>query len=209
VPGPISGIRYRASRRRDRTADTPEEWAESGFPTRNARAERPENAFAPLASAYINGKGYAMNLYEMLHQDHEKAKTLFGQLEATGNDQERRREQLFAALFLELDVHTLAEERFFYSQLKGEDQTHELTLESLDDHKQLKRMLSELDSMDKGSPEWIGRCRILRDSVERHVEMEERELFPLARKVLEDEEAAGIAEDIESYKEEHTELEAY
>jgi hemerythrin-like domain-containing protein len=39
--------------------------------------------------------------------------------------------------------------------------------------------------------------------------MEEQELFPLAQKVLEDEEAAGIAEDIESFKEEHTELEAY
>jgi hemerythrin-like domain-containing protein len=145
----------------------------------------------------------------MLHQDHEKVKGLFEQLEATGEDQERRREQLFSSLYLELDVHSQAEEKFFYSQLKGEDETRELTLESLDEHKLVKRLLDELDSMDKGSPEWTAKCRTLRENVQQHVEMEERELFPVAQKVLDDEEAAGIAEDIESYKEEHTELEAY
>jgi hypothetical protein len=150
-----------------------------------------------------------MNLYEMLHQDHEKVKSLFEQLEATGEDQERRREQLFSSLFLELDVHSQAEERFFYSQLKSEDQTRELTLESLDDHKLIKRLLEELDSMDKGSPEWTAKCRILRENVEEHVRTEETDLFPLAHKVFDDEEAAGIAEDIESFKEEYTELEAY
>ncbi|HKP96555.1 MAG TPA: hemerythrin domain-containing protein [Fibrobacteria bacterium] len=150
-----------------------------------------------------------MNLYEMLHQDHEKVKSLFDQLEATEEGQERRREQLFSSLYLELDVHSQAEEKFFYSQLKGEEETRELTLESLDEHKLAKRLLDELDAMDKGAPEWTAKCRTLRENVEQHVEMEERELFPLAQRVLEDEEAAGIAEDIESYKEEHTELEAY
>jgi hypothetical protein len=150
-----------------------------------------------------------MNLYEMLHQDHEKVKNLFEQLEAAGEDQERRREQLFSSLFLELDAHSQAEERFFYSQLKSEDQTRELVLESLDDHKLIKRLLEELDSMDKGSPEWTSKCRILRENVEEHVRTEEADLFPLAREVFEDEEAAGIAEDIESFKEEYTELEAY
>jgi hemerythrin-like domain-containing protein len=150
-----------------------------------------------------------MNLYEMLHQDHEKARNLFDQLEAAGDDQDRRREQLFSALYLELDIHSQAEEKFFYSQLKSEDETRELTLESLDEHKLVKRLLDELDAMDKGTPEWSAKCRTLRENVEQHVETEERELFPLAQKVLEDEEAAGIAEDIESFKEEHTELEAY
>jgi hemerythrin-like domain-containing protein len=145
----------------------------------------------------------------MLHNDHEKVRSLFKQLEAAGDQQERRREQIFASLFLELDVHSQAEEKFFYSQLKSEEDARELVLESLDDHKLVKRMLEELDSMDKGTPEWMAKCLTLRDNVEQHVQMEERELFPLAQRTLEDEEAAGIAEDIESYREEHTELEAY
>jgi hemerythrin-like domain-containing protein len=150
-----------------------------------------------------------MNLYELLHRDHEKIKSLFEQLEAAGEDRENRRESLFASLFRELDVHSQAEEKFFYSQLRSEDETRELTLESLDEHKMVRRLLGELESMDKGTPEWTAKCRTLRESVEGHVEMEEQELFPMAQRVLEDEEAAGIAEDIESFKEEHTELEAY
>ena len=150
-----------------------------------------------------------MSLYEMLHRDHEKVKSLFEQLDAAGDDQESRREALFSDLYRELDIHTQAEEKYFYSRLRGETDTREMTLESLDDHKLAKRLLTELDSMDKGTPEWRFKCRTLRDTVEGHVEMEEQQLFPLAQRILDDEEAAGIAEDIESYKEEHTELEAY
>jgi hemerythrin superfamily protein len=150
-----------------------------------------------------------MNLYEMLHRDHEKVKSLFDQLEAAGEEDGNRLEQLFAMLYRELDIHSQAEEKFFYSQLRSEEGTRELTMESLDEHKLVKRLLQEMDAMDKGSPEWTAKCRTLRENVEQHVEMEETELFPQAQKVLEDEEAAGIAEDIESFKEEHAELEAY
>lgn len=154
-------------------------------------------------------KGTIMSLYELLHRDHEMAKSLFDQLEATGEDQERRRETLFSNLYRELDIHTQAEEKYFYSRLRGEADTRELTAESLDDHKLAKRLLGELDSMDKGTPEWRFKCRTLRDTVEGHVEMEEQQMFPMAQRILDDEEAAGIAEDIESFKEEHSELEAY
>ncbi len=150
-----------------------------------------------------------MNLYEMLHQDHEKVKGLFDQLEALGETNENRREQLFASLYQELDIHTQAEEKYFYSQLRGEDETRELTLESLDEHKMVKKLLGELDATDKGAAEWTAKFKSLRENMEQHVEMEENELFPQARKVLDDDEASGIADDIEAFKEEHTELEAY
>lgn len=150
-----------------------------------------------------------MNLYEMLHEDHEKVKNLFSRLEAAGEDDIDRREQLFFSLYRELDAHSQAEEKFLYSQLRNHESSRELTLESYDDHKGFRRLLGELEAMDKGAPEWTAKCRTLRDDVLQHVEVEERELFPLARKAIDDEEAAGIAEDIESFKEEHSELEAY
>ena len=64
-----------------------------------------------------------MNLYEMLHQDHLKVQSLFDQLEAAGEENETRREKLFSSLFRELDIHSQAEEKYFYSQLKGEEET--------------------------------------------------------------------------------------
>jgi hemerythrin superfamily protein len=150
-----------------------------------------------------------MNLYELLHRDHAKVDSLFGELEKSGESDDSRREQLFSSLYRELDVHTQAEEKFFYSRLKGEEETRELVLESLDEHKDVIKRLHELDAMDKGGDEFIGGLRDLKDIVQHHFSEEENELFPRARKALEEDEAAGIAEDIEAFKEEHTELEAY
>lgn len=149
-----------------------------------------------------------MNLYEMLRKDHERVRELFLRLEATGESDISGREQIYAALLHELDVHTRAEEKFFYSLLKGEADTRELILESLDDHRDVMRRLESLDAMDKGSAEWIAGMHACREAVERHVAEEESELFPRARKVLDEDTAAGVAEDIEAFKEEHAELEA-
>jgi hemerythrin superfamily protein len=150
-----------------------------------------------------------MNLYEMLHKDHERVREIFAQLERTTESDDSRRENLFTSLYRELDVHSQAEEKFLYSRLKGEDETRELVLESLDEHKEVKKLLDELESMDKGSAEWTSRLRACREAVDHHVQEEENELLPRARKTLDEEEAAGIAEDIEAFKEEHAELEAY
>lgn len=149
-----------------------------------------------------------MKLYDMLRKDHERVREIFAQLERTTEADDSRRENLFGTLYRELDIHSRAEEKFFYNRLKGEDETRELVLEALDDHKEVKQALDELESMDKGGAEWTARLRALRESVGHHVEEEENELFPLARGVLDEEEADGIAEDIEAFKEEHSELEA-
>lgn len=150
-----------------------------------------------------------MNLYEMLHRDHQKVLEIFRQLERTSESGDSRREKLFSALHRDLNLHSQAEEKFFYSQLRTEDETREVVLEALDEHKDVKKLLDELESMDKGSAEWIAKLRTCREKVENHIQEEEEVLFPRARRALEEEEAAGIAEDIESYKEEHIELEAY
>jgi iron-sulfur cluster repair protein YtfE (RIC family) len=148
-----------------------------------------------------------MNLYILLHQDHDKARNLLEQLDASGEDEPERRERLFSTLSRELGLHSEAEERFFYSRLKSNDEARETALASLDDHKGMKQLLAELEAMDAGTPEWTAKCRELRAECEAHIQREERELFPLARRAIEDEEAAGIAEDIESFKEEHIGIE--
>lgn len=150
-----------------------------------------------------------MNLYMLLHQDHEKAKTLFGQLEATLEEEQDRRERLFSTLSRELNLHAEAEERYFYSRLKANEETRDATFGFLDDHKEMKRLLAALEAMDAGTPEWMAKCRELKEECEAHIVREEDELFPRARRIIEDEEAAGIAEDIESFKEEQAEIEIF
>ena len=150
-----------------------------------------------------------MNLYELLHDDHERVKRLFREIEATAEIENTRREQLFSTLYREMDLHSQAEEKFFYPRLKNEEETRGIILESFDEHKHIKKLLDDLDTMDKGSPEWTAKLRTLRESVDNHVREEEYELFPRAKMVLDDDESDGISDDIETFKEEHTELESY
>jgi hemerythrin superfamily protein len=150
-----------------------------------------------------------MNLFESLHKDHEKVAELFDRLESLGSAGDGSREEVFHALARELDIHTQAEEKYLYSRLKGEEETRELVLESLDEHKEIRKALEELDALDKGTPDWIrslNACRIL---VQVHVAQEENDLFPKARRLLGEDELAALAEDIASFREEHAELEAY
>lgn len=148
-----------------------------------------------------------MNLYILLHQDHEKARTLFGQLASVSEEEQDRRERLFSTLYRELDLHAEAEERYFYPRLRANEESREAAIAAIEDHKGMKRLLGALAAMDASTPEWTAKCRELRDACEAHIAGEEADLFPLARRVIGDEDAAGIAEDIESFKEEHAELE--
>lgn len=144
-----------------------------------------------------------MSLYDLLHKDHEKVAELFGLLEKSGESEIMRREQLLSSLVRELDLHSQAEEKYFYSRLKGEGETREMILESLDEHKEFMKALGELEAMDKGTVEFSTKLRHCRGLVESHVSEEENELFPRARRILGEDQSNDILQDITTYKEEH------
>jgi hypothetical protein len=131
-----------------------------------------------------------MDVYKLLHEDHLKVKSLFRELEDTTERAVKTREHLFANLKTELTLHAEAEERFFYPRLEP-----------------VKTLLTEHDSDDKGTEQWAAKLTVLKENVEHHVKEEEEELFKKAKKVLSSEDAESIAEEIEAYKEEYSELE--
>ncbi len=149
-----------------------------------------------------------MNLYKLLHEDHEIFQSLFDQLEHTDNSNVKRRGELFWTLKQELDIHAKAEEKFFYSQLIGADEVRDMALHAMDDHNDVKRMLREIEVMDKNSNRFLEKLRALRNNVERHVQEEEEELFEKAKRILTPVETNKIAEKIESFKEEQSEFQA-
>ena len=72
----------------------------------------------------------------------------------------------------------------------------------------LKTLLTELVSEPKGTAEWSAKLSVLKENVEHHIEEEEGELFTKAKRVLARDDAEAIAETIEAFKEEHTEMSA-
>src|SRR5512138_2428341 len=116
-----------------------------------------------------------MNAFELLKTDHKTVANLLEQIDQTTERGIKTREELFARVKTELDIHAKIEEQIFYPALEEADETRDITLEAYEEHRLVKQLLSELESMSKDSEEWTARFSVLKENVEHHVEEEEGE----------------------------------
>lgn len=149
-----------------------------------------------------------MDLYKLLHEDHQKVKSLLKELEDTTEKAEKTRSRLIKEVEMELTIHSEAEEKFFYPRLQGMSETKDLAYEALEEHKVVKALLTELVSEPKGTAEWTAKLTVLRENVEHHIEEEEGPLFSKAKRALSREDAEMIGDRVMEFKEEHAEVAA-
>jgi hemerythrin superfamily protein len=137
-----------------------------------------------------------MDAINLLKTDHRKVDKIFSELEkGNGN-----RDQLFKELATELTVHAEIEEKLFYPAVKDAEPTHDLVLESFEEHKQMKMVLGDLEQTDKKTEEWIAGLKVLMEDVQHHVGEEENDLFPKVKKVLSSQELEDLGERMEELK---------
>jgi hemerythrin superfamily protein len=141
-----------------------------------------------------------MNAFTVLKSDHKKVAGILEKIDSTTERGVKTREELFTQLKTELDVHARIEETIFYPVLKKADETRDITLEALEEHRLVKQLLGELETMGKDDEQWTAKFTVLKENVEHHVEEEEGEMFPKARKVLSDEEAETLGTRMEAAK---------
>lgn len=141
-----------------------------------------------------------MDIYTLLHKDHEAVKALFQKLEDTTEKAVKGREKLFETLKEELTVHAEAEEQFFYPKLLDTKDSRPIALEAQEEHNVVKALLAQLALEPKGSEEWTAKLAVLQENVEHHAMEEETELFPKAKKILSGEQARSIAIEVQQYK---------
>ena len=141
-----------------------------------------------------------MNAFKLLKADHEKVAGIFEKLEPTTERGVKTREDLFAQLKTELDIHANIEETILYPALTEADKTHDLVLEAYEEHHVIKQLLAELDDLSKDAEQWGAKLKVLQENVEHHVEEEEGELFPKAQKVLGAEEVEALGDRLEQAK---------
>ena len=143
-----------------------------------------------------------MDAFELLKKDHEKVAGIFEKLEPTTERGVKTREELFAQLKQELDVHAKIEEGILYPVLKELKETEEITLEAFEEHHVVKQLLAELEEMPKDDESWGAKLTVLKENVEHHVEEEEGEMFKDARKVLSQEQIDELGARLEAAKQE-------
>lgn len=141
-----------------------------------------------------------MDAIKLLKTDHEKVSGIFKKLEPTTERAEKTREELFTQLKQELDIHAKIEEQIFYPAIKEADETHDITLEAIEEHNVIKDLLAQLEADPKDTEEWFAKLTVLKENVEHHVEEEEEEMFPKARKVLGQEKVDQLGTRLEEAK---------
>jgi hemerythrin-like domain-containing protein len=141
-----------------------------------------------------------MNAFALLKADHEKVAGMLETIENTTERALKGREEIFARLKEELDLHAAIEEEIFYPALEDAEETREITLEAYEEHRLVKQLLGELEAVPKDSEEWTAKFTVLKENIEHHVEEEEGEMFKKARQALTEEEIEALGERLQEAK---------
>ena len=141
-----------------------------------------------------------MNPFNLLKSDHEKVAGILESIDQTTERAAKGRDELFARLKEELDLHTKIEEEIFYPALEDSEETRDVTLEALEEHRLVKQLLTELEAAPKDTEEWTAKFTVLKENVEHHVEEEEGEMFPKARKALSEDEIESLGDRLQEAK---------
>ena len=135
---------------------------------------------------------------DLLKEDHRKVRRLFQEYGKLAEDDVASKASLFESLYQELTIHGRVEEEIFYpaiAEAVEDEETADLIEEAREAHEEVKMLLEEMTDLSPGEETFEAKMTALRENVERHVEEEEKELFPCF-KDLEDEIQEEVGERI-------------
>jgi hemerythrin-like domain-containing protein len=144
-----------------------------------------------------------MNAIEILKADHEKVKSILGQLSESTDRALKKRVELLDKLEMEISIHTRLEEEILYPAFKeaGSKEQDIMYFEAKEEHRTVDSLvLPDLKQTDPGTPEFAGRVKVVKELLEHHIEEEETEMFPQAKKLLGKEKLDDLGEQMEAMK---------
>ena len=105
----------------------------------------------------------------------------------------KARTELLNALTTELTLHELVEEKILYPALKAHPEARDIVLEGYQEHHIADVLTQELHTLPPSDERWGAKFKVLKESLEHHIEEEEDEMFRKARGIFsrEDLEALG------------------
>jgi iron-sulfur cluster repair protein YtfE (RIC family) len=143
-----------------------------------------------------------IDAFALLKQDHDKVKALFKEYEDKGDRAYKGKLEIAETIFQELAVHETIEEEIFYPAIRenASKEGVEIVLEGYEEHHVADVIIEELKALDIEDETYDAKFKVLRENIEHHIEEEETEMFPEARKALGDR-AAEIGERMQTRKE--------
>ena len=139
-----------------------------------------------------------MDALELLKQDHQKVKGLFEQADETEG---KPQQDIFEQIKTELETHTRIEETVFYPAMQMYEELKDMVLESLEEHKQIKTLLREMENLASDSEKFEPKLQVLMENVEHHAEEEEEgKMFPKIRQIMNKQQLEQLGAELEKAK---------
>ena len=133
----------------------------------------------------------------LLKDDHREVESLFSRFEKARGEAEKGR--LGEKICNELDVHARIEEQLFYPAVREAISDDELMNEAEVEHASAKDLIGQIQSMQPDDDLYDAKVTVLGEYINHHVQEEEGEMFPKARRAKVD--LAGLAEQLKQRKE--------
>ena len=132
------------------------------------------------------------NVYDLLKNDHDTVKDL---LRETIQNKDPSQ---FSKIQKEWESHMLGEEIYFYPAIRKEETFK--VLERYEEHELGKKLIYELDKLDKDDERWMPKMGVLQEIIELHIEEEEKEIFPKAKELISEDKERQIRDQIRDEK---------
>ena len=142
-----------------------------------------------------------MDIFTVLKNDHRDAKDLFEKILKEEEIDEGKVNTLCTAL----TIHMELEEKLFYPVLQGYKETSELIEEAFLEHAEAKKLIRGLKKEGLDNADLKVKCEMLQLAINHHVDEEEGEVFPKAKKVLSTDEIQTIAQEFTQQKQKRLE----
>lgn len=140
-----------------------------------------------------------MDIYEYLKLDHQKVAKLFDLYETAIS--KRNKLEIFEMIKKELLVHADSEAETFYRALEANRKSEDEALHGEQEHREIKNKLEEISTLKNPDNGMDKKIIELKKLVEHHVSDEEGRIFNIAKKVLTEEQAYILKEQMHAEKE--------
>jgi len=119
----------------------------------------------------------------LLKKDHDEVKAMFEEYDGLGDRAFASKKKLADKICLELTKHAIAEEEIFYPAVRGAfDESEDLVDEATVEHASAKDLIAQISSMDPHDDLYDAKVKVLGEYIDHHVQEEEEEMFPKAKK---------------------------
>ncbi len=118
----------------------------------------------------------------MLKEDHARVDKAFKEFEKLDREDSATAQQIVKMVCEELKVHTTLEEEIFYPAVREAIDDEDIMNEASVEHETAKMLIEQLENMQPDDPNYHATFTVLGEYVRHHVEEEEGEMFPAAKK---------------------------